>query len=316
VIKLVKSIVEKGIPTVLAALGAIILTFGFLDLSRDKDGWRFQSLDKPRSLPCLVGGVLLAMAAVMYWQENLAGTWVTRQKVRKTDTGYEVYLDESSHSPKIAVSFGRIEEYDLPNPKHGAVVFPVNEFFDRKCFTDEKTSLGAFVKKRIPSEAFSRLIAMVETKLKASNIQTKRIWKEPDVQDNSYGIGVCVALEYPVEIDGRVILVSSATKRAKEGVRCEVSFIFDAVKRVHETMADDQVDTILIPLLGPGKGGVRSELALFTMIVAFTEAARRPSGHHLKSVEIVIFRPSPESKPEISRSRAKRILGTASAMFG
>ena len=308
-------IVSKGIPTILCVVACLVLLGAFVNYSKEKDTSKITIQGSPEKAPFALGTALLVVSIWLYWYEHLSGSWFSRKKVIKTPTGYEVCFGDRDPPSKILVSFGRIDDWQIPQTD-GAIAFPVNEYFDRECFGDPNTSLGAFAKKHFPGDQFSKLIDFQQNDLTQRNLPTTLRRKEANKNAPSYGTGVSQLLDKPLNKNFRIVLVSSSTKREKVGIRCEVPFIFRAIDSIHHTMVDFQIDTLILPLLGPGKGGLRPEVSLFSMILGFSEIMRGSSGHHLKSIEIIVFQSNSSAKPEISKQRVRRILGTASAMFG
>lgn len=202
----------------------------------------------------------------------------------------------------------------MPLPNDGAIVLPVNEFFDRECFEDPKTSAGAFVNAKFAGSKFDQFLSAVINE--KERFPHQEVPKERGLKADSFGIGTCLSIKHPAGLDCRLILASVATKRESEGLRAEFSFISEAVRHIRSIIADERIDSLVMPLPGAGKAGLQPEVALFATILAFSEVARGSSGHLLKSVEIVVFQSDDSSKPVISKSRARSILGTASAMIG
>jgi hypothetical protein len=110
-------------------------------------------------------------------------------------------------------------------------------------------------------------------------------------------------------------MAAVTTKRARVGLRCEVAFISSVVKELHRIVVDKRLTGLIVPVMGSGHGGLNAEMALFSLVLAFSEVLVRDSGHHLQSVDIVVFKPVDSKKPRIKSSTAKRILGSASAML-
>ena len=105
------------------------------------------------------------------------------------------------------------------------------------------------------------------------------------------------------------------TKRAGEGLHAEMSHIFKAVKKIQEIAADNRIDTVCIPVMGTGHGGLRKEVGLFSLLLAICDGISKPTGHHVKRYDVVVHRANPKEKPSISISSSKRILKAAIGLF-
>lgn len=105
--------------------------------------------------------------------------------------------------------------------------------------------------------------------------------------------------------------LATTTVKENEGIQCEASDIFRAIKGLHNLMNTERLDTVIIPVIGSGHGGLRPALSLFCMLVAFAECLVKPSGRHIKHVRIVIFQKDKNSKPSIPFWQVRRLLAFA-----
>jgi len=67
--------------------------------------------------------------------------------------------------------------------------------------------------------------------------------------------------------------------------------------------------------MGSGHGGLKKEVALFALLLAVCDFITKPNGHHLKTINIVVFQSSKKDKPLISRIISKRLLKISTGMF-
>ncbi|MGK7896367.1 MAG: hypothetical protein AB4372_22810, partial [Xenococcus sp. (in: cyanobacteria)] len=91
----------------------------------------------------------------------------------------------------------------------------------------------------------------------------------------------------------------------------DAAYLFDAAKSLQLTMANNRFTRLYIPILGSGHGGLKGEVSLICMLIAFGELHRK-SGHNLKEINIVVFRRSENHTPSISEERIKSALDFAS----
>ena len=192
------------------------------------------------------------------------------------------------------------------------VVLPANEYFDDECIHDSKSSLGAYVQSVFPNQA-NEVQKLIKENL--ASIESMDVEKELGITQASYGVGSGVLLNAPLHSKQPILFLSVTTKRTGEGLRAEMSHIFEAVKKIQEVAADNRVDTVCIPIMGTGHGGLPKEVGLFSLVLAICDGISKPSGHHLKQYNIVIYQANPKEKPSISVSASKRILKTAIGLF-
>jgi hypothetical protein len=223
--------------------------------------------------------------------------------------------DGRLHAPcghaQIHISFGKIEEEAKLSPS-SMVVLPANEYFDDECISDAKSSLGAYVQSVFPNQALE-VQKLIQDEL--VSIKSRKEEKEPGVTQSSYGIGSGVFLKNALHSNQPLLFVSVTTKRAGEGLRAEMSHIFAAVKKIQHIAADNRIDTVCIPVMGTGHGGLKKEVGLFSLLLAICDGITKPTGHHITQYNVVVFRADPNEKPSISINSSKRILKTAIGLF-
>ena len=207
----------------------------------------------------------------------------------------------------ISVEPGRLEA-SIRNPNGTLVVLPANEFFDDACITDPRSALGAFVQAKFPGRApaLQRLVAD-----QLSDRPSKRVEREPGVELQSYGVGSTVFLDRPLGTDFRLLLAAATTHRPGVGLRAEPGTVFAIVKSAYATARDHRIGEICLPLVGAGHGAMNRELALATLLLAWSEALfRHPSN---TTVRVVVFQADAVKPPEVSIKRSKRLLRFALA---
>jgi hypothetical protein len=222
-------------------------------------------------------------------------------RVRSIPNGYSVNLGEMT----INITLRRIEEC---GDEVCMVALPANEFFDDECIHDPESALGAFMQHH-----FKGRITDIQALVKAAlaNEPTKRVQKRPGKTASSYGVGKCIFLDRPLSSRLRIAMVSVTTDRADVGLRADVAYLFDAAASVQRVMANHRIARVYIPILGGGHGGLRAEVSLISMLIAFGEL-HRESAHNLKEVNIVVFRRSKTTAPSVSEAIIKRVLEFAS----
>ena len=222
-------------------------------------------------------------------------------KIRKTDSGFEARFRDS----KLCVDFGLLQELYRPLDEVSAVVLPANEFFDERCFGDERTAAGAFIGKYFSKEAIVDLRDLVHQELEG--YPSESISTESGLTRKSYGVGTCLYVGHPLGQSVRIIFAAIASDRTPHGLSVDLSTVFKTVEDVKCRLASQRLSTVFMPLLGAGKGGVPAEIAFLTLISALLEARCRDGGHNLKEMHVVVFQ-SEQREPDVSPRRARRAL--------
>ncbi len=227
---------------------------------------------------------------------------VEPRKVHRLANGYCVNLGRMT----IRVVLGRIEESECD--ESSLVALPANEYFDDDCIHDTHSALGAYMqhhfKGRIPE--IQELVAR-ELASEPSNLVTKR----PGVTAASYGVGKCVFLDFPLASRKRIAMIAVTTQRTDVGLRADAAGIFDAAAAIQRVMANHRLTRLFVPVLGSGHGGLREEVSLACMLIAFGELQRK-SASSLKEVNIVVFRRDQDADCSVSEETIRRALDFAS----
>ena len=94
-------------------------------------------------------------------------------------------------------------------------------------------------------------------------------------------------LDQPLGSKFRLIFAAVATDRAPDGLRTDLSTIFQVIERIRCIIAEERIASVYLPLLGAGKGGVAPEIAFLILVTALLEARCKGGGHHLREVHIM-----------------------------
>ena len=243
--------------------------------------------------------IILSFIGNFSHQLTVPLSWTALSKVKNTKDGYETILDHA----RVEVCFGQIQDF-IKVSTQDLVVLPANDLFDDKCIHDTRSSLGAFMNHFFPNK-IHEICVLVRQKL------TKIIPLDQDNQSgqrHKYEIGTTAYLDNPLSQDMRVAFLATTTVKENEGIQCEASDIFKAIKGLHLLMNSERLDTVIIPVIGSGHGGLKPVLSFFCMLVGFAECLAKTSGHHIKHVRIVIFQKDKNSKPAIPFWQVRRLL--------
>ena len=190
----------------------------------------------------------------------------------------------------IFVDFGLLQS--IPLEPGCAVVLPANEYFDERCFGDQKTAAGAFIQQHFPNRA-AELKQIVRSNLPDSPVEVvTRPGRKPL---ESFGVATCAFLREPLGARFHLIFAAVASDRPPEGLRTDLSTIFKVVEQIRCLMGEERIASVYIPLLGAGKGGVAADIAFHTMVSAVLDARCKGGGHLLGDVHVVVY--APEGRP-------------------
>lgn len=302
-------------PVILSALGFLLVITSYFEVA-DITKLQISRAASP-IYPLYILGVLLIVSSILLYifEENPADHsfgnstfgWLTLGKVKKTKNGFSSVVNSSA----INIIFGRIDEIES-DAETSLIVLPSNEFFDDECINDKRSALGAFIQAKYPNQT-EQIQCLIKERL--MNLPSQDVEKETGIFQKSFGVGTCIFLDQPLSSKQKILFLSVTTKRAGEGLRAEMSYIFKAVNKIQGIVADKRLSSVYVPLIGSGHGGLKKEVALFGMLLAVCDALTRPSGHSIKSFNIIVFQASEKDKPNVSPEIAKRLLKTTTGMF-
>ncbi|HET7213409.1 MAG TPA: macro domain-containing protein [Terriglobia bacterium] len=306
VVDILKSLLARPFYVGTFFAGLILLLLSYFRIT-DTTGFQLSPYSTP--IYGLLGvGLFLMLFSVLLcvWMESDLRGWVHPVRIKRTAGGYQVPIGPS----RVNVAYGKIEDAEVLGPSN-AVVLPANEFFDDECIRDGRSALGAYMLKHFPGqiEDIQRLV-----KARLEDLPSKTVEKEKGALRQSYGVGTCVFLDAPLSSSHRIILAAVTEKRTGTGLKAEISFIYRVIGEVISVAVDRRLSDIHMPVIGSGHGGLRTEVALFSMVSALSEVLCKPFGHRL-NINIVVFRSDTESKPEVSPKALRRVLRVSAGMF-
>jgi hypothetical protein len=193
---------------------------------------------------------------------------------------------------EIRVVKGKLEDYAQ---RAGAlVVLPCNEYFDDECAGDPKSALGAYVNSVFKDRCFEFMSLVQEQcpRVFGDGVEQEKTFKLGRLERAvSFGVGVCLLLEKPLDHHIPVALISTTTQSPRIGLGGSVSYLFEGIKNLFRCMADARLNEVVTPILGSGHGGVGPPLAFVGLLIAIAEAVRRGHGGPRKrTVTIVVYK--------------------------
>lgn len=301
-----KFIETQKYPVILLALGVFLILVGFFEL-KDMTKLQISPYSDPHYFIAFVGLVFSVLSIFLYLFDEVTFGWIGFRKIRKLDNGITAKL----HNTNINIRFGQLEKLAEVS-KESLVALPANEFFDDECINDKDSALGAYVNYKFTNQTKEVKDAIA---IGLSGRSYKEVEKEKGVFQKSYGVGVGVFVKKLLSSTQPLLFVSVTIKRSGEGLRADMSYIFDVIKEIERIMVDQRINSVYVPVIGSGHGGLRKEVALFGILLAICDVVTKPSGHHISDFNIVVFQRSNNDKPSISQSVSKSLLRIAIGMY-
>jgi O-acetyl-ADP-ribose deacetylase (regulator of RNase III) len=185
---------------------------------------------------------------------------------------------------RVHIEPGRIQDYP-EHDKRSVIGLPTNEYFDDECVTDTHSSLGAFVQHHFGDRQDEFL---AEVRAETTGLPSQRVPRAERRVDDSFGIGQALYLRGLVP-DHQIVVVSATTERVGIGLRAEPHFLYAAVQGVIEKMNEHRLNSLTMPVLGSGHGGMPPIVALLFNLLALRSTLSEDTGRHIREVRIVVF---------------------------
>jgi O-acetyl-ADP-ribose deacetylase (regulator of RNase III) len=183
----------------------------------------------------------------------------------------------------VFIEVGRIQNYQSADSR-AVVGLPANEYFDDECISDSHSSLGAFVQHHFEG-GIADFVSQVRREL--IDVPSQRVPRAERRVEDSYGIGETVFLSQPP--GQKLILVSATTERTGIGLRAEPHFLYAALEGIVEKMNERRLNSLTIPVLGSGHGGMPLPIAILFNLLAVRSILMEDLGRHMRQVRIVVF---------------------------
>lgn len=286
-------------------LGFLLIIAGYFNIKELKS---FNIIPYSEPIYFLIGiGAVVIIASFFKDGFTLSSSSINKAKILSIENGFSTKFKNSS----INVLFGRLEVVS-DKIDHSLVILPANEFFDDKCIDDKRSALGAYIQEKFKNQSL-QINSLISEQLKV--MESTVVEKTEGVHQQSYGTGTGVLLNKPLGTDKAILLVAVTTQRAAVGLRGEISFLFQSMKTVQQVAADNRHDSVCLPLMGAGHGGVDSKASLLATLLAVLEIISIDGGHHIKNFNIVVFQPDEKSMPIIEKNIVKDIMQSALLTF-
>lgn len=209
---------------------------------------------------------------------------------------------------KVEVKLGFIESFLTDEPA-SVVALPANEYFDDDCIKNTTSALGAYVGRAYGSS----LDAFIgEVRLQLQDAASQRVPRKEGRIEDSYGIGHGLFVG-SLSPSHKVILVSATTERIGIGLRAEPHFLYAAIQGIFETMNDNNLKSVVLPVMGSDHGVMPLRLALLFNLLALRSLLKDDVGRRIRRVQIVVFQGAGE---EVSGAMLHDLLAFVAELRG
>ena len=220
--------------------------------------------------PAIAGGTLILIGVF------LAYTGGAPTILKKRELDYLKGVEFKAHNLTVSIVIEEIQNIATVN-QDAAIVLPTNTAFVDDCAADSRTAIGAFFMSRFPSGIASLPALLLD--LLAEQGQ------HPDA-NNQFAAGTTVVLPDEFARPAKVVITASTIRGPGVGITSSPQVICSCVECILRETADHCLDTIYLPLLGSGHGGVEKGAALLILALCLLHFAK--SYHHIRSVYIVV----------------------------
>jgi hypothetical protein len=194
-------------------------------------------------------------------------------KEQRITTNGKIY---KYNDTKIVLQIGNIEDRKLYSEK-SIVVLPANTEFDDDCITDKKSALGSFFMSHYPDRLECAKMMFIST--------ASQECKHSD--DNGYELGSTILLTEPFNNLTAVAISAVTTRRPHVGISADLCAVSLTIKNVFEITADKKIDTIIMPAIGSGHGGLSLGFSINMILLNIKYNIQHY--HHIKNIKIIIY---------------------------
>lgn len=261
-----KAILLAPVTNVLCVVGVTLIAISFLDYDKT-NGLTLHG--QIHAGPAIAGFILMLVGVLLFSMTN-----GTRPKNIRLD--YKKGVEIKRGDLTIRIQAGEIQSI-VPSTRNAVIVLPANTTFVDDCATDKRTAMGAFFLDRFP-EKVVELPALFLKILAANGLQ-------PD-ESGQFTAGTTIILPDDFAKPAKVVITASTIRMAGAGITSSPHVICSCVEGILKCTADQRVDSIYLPILGSGHGGVDRGMALLFLLLAVLHFAR--VYHHIRLVQIIV----------------------------
>lgn len=263
----IRALLTAPLVTVLCAAGILLLFSSFIEYHGGKnialatlpDAWRF------------VAGIMFVAASIILYLLALP----QKRLLRQSDLLKGVTIQ--ARSGFVCVKVG-----DIANLSglagNCAIILPANTSFVDDCITDRKSALGAFFLTHFPDR-------IPEARKTMQDVLDQSNHRRGD--DGAYPAGTTIILPSPFDRPCPLLITASTIRKPHVGILANPTTVCDCVRNIFAVTADRKIDTLYMPILGSGHGGLEKHEALLFLLLSIRHYAKYH--HHLKRVEVVVW---------------------------
>jgi len=261
-----KAVLLAPLSSILCVAGALLILASFIEYDKT------QGLSLHGKVNWIMSGsgfalVILAVIIFLLTQRDT--------KVR-TELDYQKGIEIKRGELSILIKAGEIQM--LQNlTLNSAIVLPSNTTFLDDCATDKRSSLGAFFTEHFPAE-IANLPALFTEVLDSAGIKP--------TASGQYAPGTTVILPAQFEKPAKIVITASTSRMPGAGIMSNPYIICRCVEEILRVTADQRVDTLHLPILGSGHGGVDRGLALLFLLLALLHFSKLY--HHVRKIHIIV----------------------------
>jgi len=261
-----KAVLLAPLTNIICGGGILLVIASFAEYDK------VQGLSLHQSIHWLMTGsgfLLIVVGAAIY-------LWTHENVARRAKLDYEKGIEIKRGEVIILVKAGEIQAIQSLT-SNSAVVLPANTTFVDDCAADKRSAMGAFFGEHFPGE-IGGLPALFKHILDSLGKQA--------VGGNQYSPGTTFILPDRFSKPAKIVVTASTIRSSETGITSNPYIICNCVEGILRATADERVDTIYVPILGSGHGGVDRGLALLFLLLAFLHFLK--FHHHIRKVQIVV----------------------------
>lgn len=261
-----KAIVLAPVTNVLCVAGVALLVISFLDYDKTTG---LSLHGQIHTGPAIIGLILVLIGVLLFLLTN-------RFRAKNVRLDYSKGVDIKRGNLTIKIQTGEIQSITV-STKNSVIVLPVNTTFIDDCATDKRTVMGAFFLECFP-EKVATLPALFLDILSSHGLH-------PD-GNGQFMAGTTIILPDDYAKPAKIVITASTIRVAGSGITSNPHIICSCVESILRCTVDQRVDTIYLPIIGSGHGGVDKGMALLFILLAFLHFSK--AYHHIKLIQIVV----------------------------
>lgn len=234
--------------------------------------------------PFVTGSILIILGVILFFALNKDNSFNSKLNYQK---GVIIKRDDLV----IRIKSGEIQKIQ-DTTINSAIVLPANTTFVDDCASDSRTAMGAFFSNRFPAEIANlpSLFKEILDSIGAEHTET-----------GLYHPGTTIILPDRFSKPSRIIITASTIRLPSSGIVSNPHIICNCIEEVLKVTANQRIDTLFVPILGSGHGGVDRGLALLFLILAIFHYSK--IYHHIRVIHIVVH---PNDVPILNKSKELR----------